>query len=61
MTDSGNIQNVVAITGSKDSAGMDKPFPLLRRLSVSSLAAMLVTALVMIWFYRTDQLSEQKF
>lgn len=58
MTDSGNNRNGVAITGSTDNAGLDKPFPLLRRLSVSSLVAMLATALAMIWFYRADQLSE---
>src|SRR5512135_305660 len=38
----------------------EKKFPLLRRLSISSLVAMLLTASAMVLFYRNDQMSEHE-
>jgi len=35
-----------------------QPFPLLRRLSISSLVVMLITASILIFLYRRDQISE---
>lgn len=38
----------------------NKRFPLLRRLGIASLAAMLFTAFILVFFYRQDQLAEHE-